>query len=104
MITAPARNDAPGPGIRPTRRGLSIIQSKIAIGSGGLRGKGWLPALSHSLNFSPNAILTLSSRTGGRAGISGHSDSARSLHSAIMRGLWIAARAQTTFGRVMVAA
>ena len=46
----------------PLGAGYHIIQSKIAIGSGGYAAKAGCTALSHSLNFSPNAILTLSSR------------------------------------------
>ncbi|STE87645.1 rod shape-determining protein RodA [Escherichia coli] len=47
----------------PLGAGYHIIQSKIAIGSGGLRGKGWLHGTAvTNLNFYPNAIPTLSSR------------------------------------------
>lgn len=46
----------------PLGAGYHIIQSKIAIGSGGLRGKGWLHGTSRSWSFYPNAIPTLSSR------------------------------------------
>lgn len=67
----------------PLGAGYHIIQSKIAIGSGGLRGKGWLHGTQSQLEFLPETPYRLYLRgTGGRAGISGHSDSARSLHSA----------------------
>ena len=38
---------------RPTRGGYHIIQSKIAIGSGGLYGKGWLNGTQSQLDFIP---------------------------------------------------
>lgn len=67
----------------PLGAGYHIIQSKIAIGSGGLRGKGWLHGTQSQLEFLPRTPYRLYLRgTGGRAGISGHFDSARSLHSA----------------------
>lgn len=46
----------------PLGAGYHIIQSKIAIGSGGLRGKGWLHGTQSQLEFYPNAIPTLFSR------------------------------------------
>ena len=41
------------PNIDPTGAGYTIIQSKIAIGSGGLLGKGWLSGTQNQLNFLP---------------------------------------------------
>ena len=41
------------PGIDPLGAGYTIIQSKIAIGSGGLFGKGWLSGTQNQLNFLP---------------------------------------------------
>ena len=64
----------------PLGAGYHIIQSKIAIGSGGLRGKGWLHGTQSQLELLILLALYI---------------------LLIMRGLWIAARAQTTFGRVM---
>ena len=37
----------------PLGSGYHIIQSKIAIGSGGLAGKGWLEGSQSHLNFLP---------------------------------------------------
>jgi rod shape determining protein RodA len=37
----------------PLGAGYHIIQSKIAIGSGGLRGKGWLHGTQSQLEFLP---------------------------------------------------
>ena len=45
----------------PLGAGYHIIQSKIAIGSGGLRGKGWLHGTQSQLEFCRSAIPTLSS-------------------------------------------
>ncbi|NQV04776.1 MAG: rod shape-determining protein RodA [Candidatus Omnitrophica bacterium] len=39
------------PGIDPLGAGYTIIQSRIAIGSGGLLGKGWLSGTQNQLNF-----------------------------------------------------
>jgi len=39
------------PGIDPLGAGYTIIQSRIAIGSGGLVGKGWLSGTQNQLNF-----------------------------------------------------
>lgn len=41
------------PNVDPLGAGYTIIQSKIAIGSGGLFGKGWLAGTQNQLNFLP---------------------------------------------------
>lgn len=41
------------PNLDPLGAGYTIIQSKIAIGSGGLLGKGWLAGTQNQLNFLP---------------------------------------------------
>lgn len=41
------------PNIDPLGAGYTIIQSKIAIGSGGIFGKGWLAGTQNQLNFLP---------------------------------------------------
>ncbi len=41
------------PNIDPLGAGYTIIQSKIAIGSGGILGKGWLSGTQNQLNFLP---------------------------------------------------
>lgn len=41
------------PNIDPLGAGYTIIQSKIAVGSGGLVGKGWLNGTQNQLNFLP---------------------------------------------------
>lgn len=41
------------PNVDPLGAGYTIIQSKIAVGSGGLWGKGWLAGTQNQLNFLP---------------------------------------------------
>ncbi|HCH38023.1 MAG TPA: rod shape-determining protein RodA, partial [Enterobacter sp.] len=84
----------------PLGAGYHIIQSKIAIGSGGLRGKGWLHGTQSQLEFLPERhtdfIFAVLAEELGLVGIL----ILLALYLLlIMRGLWIAARAQTTFGR-----
>lgn len=43
----------------PLGTGYHIIQSKIAIGSGGIFGKGWLQGTQSHLHFYPHTPLTL---------------------------------------------
>ncbi|VEC93307.1 rod shape-determining protein RodA [Salmonella enterica subsp. enterica] len=62
----------------PLGAGYHIIQSKIAIGSGGLRGKGWLHGTQSQLEFLPERHTDfIFAGTGGRARSGGHPDSAR---------------------------
>ncbi len=86
----------------PLGAGYHIIQSKIAIGSGGLRGKGWLHGTQSQLEFLPERhtdfIFAVLAEELGLIGVL----ILLALYILlIMRGLWIAAQAQTTFGRVM---
>lgn len=89
----------------PLGAGYHIIQSKIAIGSGGLFGKGWLHGTQSQLEFLPErhtdfifAVLAE------ELGLFGVLVLLVLYLSIIIRGLIIAARAQTTFGRVMIGA
>lgn len=86
----------------PLGAGYHIIQSKIAIGSGGLRGKGWLHGTQSQLEFLPERhtdfIFAVLAEELGLVGVL----VLLVLYIlVIMRGLMMAARAQTTFGRVM---
>lgn len=47
------------PELDPFGSGYHVIQSKIAIGSGGFLGKGWLAGTQSQLNFLPETIRTL---------------------------------------------
>ncbi|MEM6160042.1 peptidoglycan glycosyltransferase MrdB [Erwinia sp. P6884] len=86
----------------PLGAGYHIIQSKIAIGSGGLRGKGWLHGTQSQLEFLPERhtdfIFAVLAEELGLVGVLVLLVLYILL---IMRGLVMAARAQTTFGRVM---
>ncbi|PLR38161.1 peptidoglycan glycosyltransferase MrdB [Chimaeribacter arupi] len=86
----------------PLGAGYHIIQSKIAIGSGGLSGKGWLHGTQSQLEFLPERhtdfIFAVLAEELGLVGVL----ILLTLYLClIMRGLVIAAKAQTTFGRVM---
>lgn len=86
----------------PLGAGYHIIQSKIAIGSGGLRGKGWLHGTQSQLEFLPERhtdfIFAVLAEELGLIGVL----ILLALYLLlIIRGLTIAASAQTTFGRVM---
>ena len=87
----------------PLGAGYHIIQSKIAIGSGGFGGKGWLHGTQSQLEFLPERhtdfIFAVLAEELGLVGVL----VLLGLYLlTIMRGLMIAAKAQTTFGRVMV--
>lgn len=89
----------------PLGAGYHIIQSKIAIGSGGLFGKGWLHGTQSQLEFLPERhtdfIFAVLAEELGLVGVL----ILLTLYlSIIMRGLVMAAHAQTTFGRVMIGA
>ncbi|UWS30378.1 peptidoglycan glycosyltransferase MrdB [Erwinia pyrifoliae] len=86
----------------PLGAGYHIIQSKIAIGSGGLPGKGWLHGTQSQLEFLPERhtdfIFAVLAEELGLVGVVVLLILYVML---ILRGLVMAARAQTTFGRVM---
>lgn len=86
----------------PLGAGYHTIQAKIAIGSGGLFGKGWLNGTQSHLEFLPERstdfIFAVFSEEFGLMGvvlliaIYGY---------VIGRGLWIAMNAQETFGKLL---
>ena len=86
----------------PLGAGYHIIQSKIAIGSGGLTGKGWLHGTQSQLEFVPERhtdfIFSVISEEWGMIGVC-------FLLSVylfiIIRGLYLATQAQTAFGKMM---
>ncbi|MGP1947370.1 MAG: peptidoglycan glycosyltransferase MrdB [Arsenophonus sp. NC-PG7-MAG3] len=87
----------------PLGAGYHIIQSKIAIGSGGLFGKGWLHGTQSQLEFLPERhtdfIFAVLAEEFGLIGVL----ILLMLYLLlIMRGLIIATNAQNTFGRVVV--
>jgi rod shape determining protein RodA len=86
----------------PLGAGYHIIQSKIAIGSGGLSGKGWLQGTQSQLEFLPERHTDfIFAVLGEELGLIGALVLLGLYLCLIMRGLVIAAKAQTTFGRVM---
>ena len=86
----------------PLGAGYHIIQSKIAIGSGGLSGKGWLHGTQSQLEFLPERHTDfIFAVLGEELGLVGALVLIGLYLCLIMRGLVIAAKAQTTFGRVM---
>lgn len=89
----------------PKGAGYQIIQSRIAIGSGGLFGKGWLNGDQTHLAFLPyrstDFIFPVLAEEFGLAG----AIPVLALYLFIVyRGLYIAAYAQTIFGRILAAA
>jgi len=86
----------------PLGAGYHIIQSKIAIGSGGLYGKGWLNGTQSQLDFLPERhtdfIFAVLSEEFGLIGVL----IMLALYLfVIARGLYIATRAQDTFTRLL---
>ena len=86
----------------PLGAGYHIIQSKIAIGSGGLYGKGWLNGTQSQLDFLPERhtdfIFAVLSEEFGLIGVL----MMLGLYLFIIaRGLYIATRAQDTFTRLL---
>lgn len=90
------------PEIDPLGAGYHIIQSKIAIGSGGLTGKGWLHGTQSQLEFLPERHTDfIFAVLGEELGFIGILMLLVLYLGVIIRGLVIAARAQNTFGRVI---
>jgi rod shape determining protein RodA len=89
----------------PLGTGYNIIQSKIAIGSGGLFGKGWLNGTQSHLEFLPERstdfIFAVMAEEFGLLGLC----LLLVLYLALVgRGLYIAAEAQDTFSRLLAGA
>ena len=86
----------------PLGSGYNIIQSKIAIGSGGLEGKGWLQGTQSQLEFLPERhtdfIFAVFSEEFGLIGVS---LLLLVYLGIIMRGLWIASNAQHAFTKLL---
>lgn len=86
----------------PLSTGYHIIQSKIAIGSGGFYGKGWLKGTQSNLEFLPERttdfVFAVYSEEFGLLGIL----ILLSIYLFILtRGLYIAMQAQDTFSRLL---
>lgn len=86
----------------PLGAGYHIIQSKIAIGSGGLFGKGWLMGTQSQLEFVPERHTDfIFAVIGEEWGMVGVCVLLAVYLCIIARGLYIASTAQTSFGRMM---
>jgi len=86
----------------PLGQGWNIIQSKIAVGTGGLTGRGWLDSTQSRLEFLPEPhtdfILSVLAEEFGFIGVS----VLLALYAAIvLRALWLASRARDPFGRML---
>ena len=89
----------------PLGAGYNTIQAKIAIGSGGLFGKGWMNGTQAHLEFLPERqtdfIFAVMGEEFGLLGLL----FLLTLYLALVgRGLWIAAHAQDTFTRLLAGA
>ncbi|WP_395479802.1 peptidoglycan glycosyltransferase MrdB [Candidatus Curculioniphilus buchneri] len=90
------------PAIDPLGAGYHIIQSKIALGSGGLTGKGWLQGTQSQLEFLPERHTDfIFAVLGEELGLIGVLVLLFLYFGIIIRGLTIATRAQNTFSRVI---
>ncbi len=89
----------------PLGAGYHIAQSKIAIGSGGMSGKGWLEGTQAKLDFLPEShtdfIFAVLAEEFGLLGVV----LLLALYLGVVaRGLYIAARAQDSFQRLLAGA
>ena len=86
----------------PLGTGYHIIQSKIAIGSGGLFGKGWLNGTQAHLEFLPERSTDfIFAVLGEEFGLFGIVVILVVYSFIIVRSLYIATQAQDTFGRLL---
>jgi rod shape determining protein RodA len=86
----------------PLGSGYHIIQSKIAIGSGGLFGKGWLNGTQAQLEFLPErATDFIFAVMGEEFGLFGLATLLVLYTLIVLRGLYIATQAQDTFSRLL---
>jgi rod shape determining protein RodA len=93
------------PASDPLGAGYHIIQSSIAIGSGGLLGKGWLEGTQTHLDFIPERTTDFVFAVFGEEfGLLGALLLILVYLGITARGLMIAARSATLFGRLMAAA
>ena len=90
------------PEYQPLGAGYHIIQSKIAIGSGGLFGKGWLNGTQSHLHFLPeHSTDFIFAVCGEEFGFIGNLFIITLFMIIILRGLYITVNAQDTFTRLL---
>lgn len=86
----------------PLGSGYHVIQAKIAIGSGGVYGKGWRNGTQSHLEFLPECSTDFVFATlGEEFGLLGILAMLAIYLFIIARGLYIATRAQDTYGRLL---
>jgi rod shape determining protein RodA len=86
----------------PLGAGYHIIQSKIAIGSGGFFGKGWLNGSQSHLHFLPEHTTDfIFAVCGEEFGFLGNIILISIFMAIILRGLYITVHAQDTFSRLL---
>lgn len=86
----------------PLGKGYHIIQSKIAIGSGGLFGKGWLFGTQSNLQFLPeHSTDFIFAVCGEELGFAGSVILIMLYMLVVARGLYITIHAQDTFSRLL---
>lgn len=86
----------------PLGSGYHIIQSQIAIGSGGVFGKGWLNGTQAQLEFLPERSTDfVFAVIGEEFGLLGLAAFLTLYVLIVARGLYIASQAQDTFGRLL---
>jgi rod shape determining protein RodA len=86
----------------PLGAGYHIIQSTIAIGSGGIYGKGWLNGTQSHLDFLPEQHTDfIFAVIGEELGLTGITIMMLLYLFIIMRGLYISVMADTSFGRLL---
>jgi rod shape determining protein RodA len=86
----------------PLGAGYHIIQSKIAIGSGGMYGKGWLEGTQSHLEFLPERTTDfIFAVIAEELGLTGILVLLALYLFIILRGLYIATQAQDTYGRLL---
>ncbi|NWN84067.1 MAG: rod shape-determining protein RodA, partial [Halomonas sp.] len=90
------------PNSDPLGAGWNIIQSTTAIGSGGVLGKGWLEGTQSQLEFLPERHTDfIVAVLGEEFGLVGMLAFLLLYLLIVCRGLWLAAQAQETFGRLL---
>lgn len=90
------------PGLDPLGAGYHITQSKIAIGSGGLFGKGWLNDTQAQLNFLPESATDfIFAVYAEEAGLLGALLLIGLYAVMVLRGLWIAVNGRDSFQRLL---
>jgi len=93
------------PSTDPLGKGFHIIQGMIAIGSGGITGKGFMSGTQTHLEFIPERTTDfIFAAFAEEFGLLAGTGLVLGFSFLILRGLWIAAHAPTLFARLLAAA